>query len=182
MLLIHGEDKALNLYQLWMPFLVFSMPVVMLVAAIAVFFDCTPLLRGSTGNVVYFFLWFFIVTPIGGDVLAFNTIEQGMTVALQSQGATYGGGIVLGAGGSAAEMQTFLWTGFNWLAVAGSRLVYVLAALFVAGAAALTFERFDTAGGRKSSARFPGLSMTGLPNPFRRAPVEVSRAGLQSSQ
>lgn len=182
MLLIHGEDKSLNLYQLWMPFLVFSLPVVLLVAAIAVFFECTPFLRGSPGNVVYFFLWFFIVTPIGGDVLAFNTIEQGMTVALQSQGAAYGGGIVLGAGGSAAEMQTFLWTGFDWMAVAGSRLIYSLAALFVVAAASLTFERFDTAGGHKSSAFFPVLSIMELPNPIRRAPAEVSRTGMQSSQ
>jgi hypothetical protein len=182
MLLIHGEDKSLNLYQLWMPLLVFSVPVVLLVAAIAVFLECTPFLRGSPGNVVYFFLWFFIVTPIGGDVLAFNTIEQGMTIALQSQGAAYAGGIVLGTGGSVAEMQTFLWTGFDWMAVAGSRLVYVLAALFVAGAASLTFERFDTAGGRKSSARFSGLSLPGLPNPFRRTPAAVNRAGLQSGQ
>jgi len=182
MLLIHGEDKSINLYQLWMPFLVFSVPVVCLVASVAVFFDCTPFLRGSPGNVVYFFLWFFIITPIGGDVLAFSTIEQGMTVALQSQGAAYGGGIVLGAGGGAAEMQTFLWAGFDWLAVAGSRLVYVLAALLVVGTAALTFERFDTAGGRKSSARFPSLPITGLLKPFRRVPEAVNLPHLQASQ
>jgi hypothetical protein len=182
MLLIHDEDKSLNLYQLWMPFLVFSVPVVLLVAAIAVFFDCTPFLRGSPGNVVYFFLWFFIVTPIGGDVLAFNTIEQGMAVALQSQGAAYGGGIVLGAGVGAAEMQTFLWAGFDWLEVAGARLVYMLAALLVVGAASLTFERFDTTMGRKSSARFSGLPLPGLPNLFRRAPSAISRAELHSGQ
>jgi hypothetical protein len=182
MLLIHGEDKNLNLYQLWMPFLIFSLPVALFVAAIAVFFECTSFLSGSPGNVIYFFLWFFIITPIGGDILAFNTIEQGMTIALQSQGATYAGGIVLGAGGSAAEMQTFLWTGFDWLAVAESRLVYVLAALLIAGAAALTFERFDTTAGHKLSARFPHLSLSGLPNPFRHVTVAIGSDGLQSGQ
>lgn len=182
MLLIHGEDKTLNFYQLWMPFLVFSLPVALFVAAIAVFFECTPFLRGSPGNVVYFFLWFFIITPISGDLLAFSIIEQGMTIALQSQGATYAGGIVLGAGGSAIEMQTFIWEGFDWGMVAGSRLVYVLAALFIAGAAALPFERFDTTVGRKSSAWLAGLSLPEFPNPFRRVPVVVGRSDLQSSQ
>ena len=84
-LLIHGEDKLLYLYKLWMPFLLLSAPVALLVAAIAVFYECTPILRGSVGNVINFYLWFFIITPISGDVLAFNTIEGGMTAALQAQ-------------------------------------------------------------------------------------------------
>ena len=42
-LLIHAEDKTLNLNQLLMPFLVFAGPVALLVAATAVLFDCTPL-------------------------------------------------------------------------------------------------------------------------------------------
>jgi len=141
MLLVHGEDKMLDLAQLLLPFLVFSVPVALLTAALAVFFECAPVLRTSTGNVIYFFLWLFIVTPLGGDLLAFEAIEQGMTVALQAQGAAYQGGIVLGAGPS-GELQPFLWTGFDWAAVAGTRLVYVTAALLLAGLAALPFERF----------------------------------------
>jgi hypothetical protein len=141
MLLIHGEDRTLNLYQLLMPFLVFSVPVALLTAALAVFFECTPILSTSAGNVIYFFLWLFIVTPLGGDVLAFGAIERGMTVALQAQGADYQGGIALGAGPT-TELQTFLWTGFDWAMVAGARLVYVVAALLLAGLAAIPFERF----------------------------------------
>jgi hypothetical protein len=150
MLLIHGEDKTLNLFQLWMPFLVFSLPVALVTAALAVFFECAPGLRGSAGNVVYFFLWFFLVTPISGDLLAFQAIEQDMSAALQAQGADYSGGIVLGAGGTAG-LQTFLWTGFNWPAAAGARLVYLAAALTLTVLAALVFERFDSGTGRRKS-------------------------------
>ena len=154
MLLIHGEDKTLDLAQLLLPFVVFSVPSAMATAALAVFFECTPILRRSIGNVIYFFLWFFIATPIGGDLLGFGAVEQGMTVALQVQGAAYQGGIVLGAG-AGEELQTFLWTGFDWATVAGTRLVYVAAALLLAGLAALPFERFapEQSRTRRSAAR-----------------------------
>jgi uncharacterized membrane protein (DUF485 family) len=143
MLLIHGEDKTLNLYQLLMPFLVFAGPVALLVAAVAILFEAVPVLRQSGGNVIYFFLWLFTIPFVGGHLLAFDVVEQGMAVALQAQGADYRGGIVLGATG-AAGMQTFLWTGFDWPVVAVSRLVYVLLSLLVAALAALSFDRFDT--------------------------------------
>ncbi len=144
MLLIHGEDRTLDLAQLLLPFLVFTVPVALLVTATAVFFEATPALRQSGGNVIYFFVWLFTIPFVGGHLLAFDAIEQGMTVALQAQGADYRGGIVLGATG-AADMQTFLWTGFDWLPVAASRLIYVFLALLIAALAALPFDRFDAA-------------------------------------
>ncbi len=153
MLLLHGEDKTLNLAQLLLPFAVFSVPVALLTAALAVFFECAPVLRASAGNVIYFLLWLFIVTPLGGDLLGFDAMERGMTSALLAQGADYRGGIVLGAG-PAAELQTFLWTGFDWATVAGTRLVYVVAALLLAGLAALTFERFAPERSRIRARRF----------------------------
>jgi hypothetical protein len=157
MLLIHGEDKTLNLYQLLIPFLVFAGPVALLVAATAVFFDCTPFLRETAGNVLYFFLWLFMVPALGGHLLAFQVIEEEMGVALLAQGADYGGGLVLGAT-QAIEMQTFLWSGFDWTAVAGPRLLYVAAALLLAAVAALPFDRFDPARGRMRAPRQSRLS------------------------
>lgn len=154
MLLIHGEDKSLDLAQLLLPFLVFSVPVALLAAATAVFFECTPVLRRPVGNVIFFFLWLFMIPAVGGDLLAFDVVEQGMAAALRAQGADYGGGIVLGAT-ETGEMETFLWTGFDWGATAGTRLVYVVVALLLAALAALLFERFDPAksGRSRFSAR-----------------------------
>jgi hypothetical protein len=152
MLLIHGEDKTLDLAQLLLPLLVFAGPVALLVAATAVFFECTPVLRQPAGNVIFFFLWLFMVPAIGGDLLAFSVVEEGMTVALRAQGADYQGGIVLGAT-EAAKMQTFLWTGFNWTAVAATRLPYLAASLLLVGLASVPFERFDPA-----RARVPRIS------------------------
>ena len=154
MLLIHGEDRTLDLAQLWLPFLVFAVPVALITAGLAVFFECAPLLRGSAGNVIYFFLWLFIMTPLGGDLLAFDAIERGMTVALQAQGADYRGGIALGAGPT-VELQTFYWQGFAWSEVAGARLVYVAAALVLVALASVVFERFGEESRRR--ARRSGL-------------------------
>jgi len=160
MLLIHGEDKTLNLVQLLMPFLVFTVPVALLAAATAVFFDATSFLRETAGNVLYFFIWLFMVPAFGGHLLGFEVIEREMTVALQSQGADYGGGLVLGAPQS-AEMQTFLWSGFDWTAVAGPRLWYVVAALLLAMLAAVPFDRFDPSRGRLASSTRPSLWQRG---------------------
>lgn len=157
MLLIHGEDKTLNLTQLLMPFLVFVGPVALLVAATAVFFDCTSFLRETAGNVLYFFLWLFMVPALGGQLLAFQVIEEEMAVALRAQGADYSGGIVLGSS-EIVEMQTFLWAGFDWTAVAGPRLLYVVVALLLAAVAALPFDRFDPARGRMRAPRQSRLS------------------------
>jgi hypothetical protein len=152
MLLIHGEDKSLNLTQLLMPFLLFAAPVALLAAALAVLFDCIPFLQETAGNVLYFFLWLFALPAFGGHLVGFTTIEREMTAALQAQGADYGGGIVLGAA-DFANMQTFLWTGFDWTAVAGPRLLIVVLALLLAAVAALPFDRFDPARGKTSRAK-----------------------------
>ena len=163
MLLIHGEDKTLDLYQLLMPFVVFAVPVALLAAATAVFFDATPFLQETAGNVLYFFIWLFMVPLFGGRLLGFQVIEQEMAVALRAQGADYSGGIVLGAT-ETVEMQTFLWSGFDWTAVAGPRLFYVLAALLLAmlaALAALPFDRFDPSRGRVARSTGPSLWQRG---------------------
>jgi hypothetical protein len=160
MLLIHGEDKTLDLYQLLMPFVVFAVPVALLAAATAVFFDATPFLRETAGNVLYFFIWLFMVPAFGGHLLGFQVIEQEMAVALRAQGADYSGGIVLGST-EIVEMQTFLWSGFDWTAVAGPRLIYVLAALLLAMLAAVPFDRFDPSRGRLARSTRPSLWQRG---------------------
>lgn len=165
MLLIQGEDKTLDLTQLLLPFLVFTAPVALLVAATAVLFECTPILRQAVGNVIFFFLWLLMVPAVGGDLLAFSVVEEGMTVALLDQGTDYRGGILLGAT-EAAEVQTFLWTGFDWTAVALTRLPYLAAVLLLVGLAAIPFERFDPTRHHSRPSRSPRFSLTRLKPSF----------------
>jgi hypothetical protein len=55
--LLLGEDRRLDLVALLQPLLVFCLPAMLMVAAVAVAFDSWPLFRGGLGNVAYFILW-----------------------------------------------------------------------------------------------------------------------------
>jgi hypothetical protein len=54
MQLERGEDRHIELWKLFAPFLVLALPAIAVVAAAAVFFETIPLLRGGFGNIVYF--------------------------------------------------------------------------------------------------------------------------------
>jgi hypothetical protein len=48
-------------WALFSPFLFFTLPVMAMLAAVAVLFETIPWLRGTLGNVVYFVLWFVLL-------------------------------------------------------------------------------------------------------------------------
>ena len=56
MQLVSGEDRHIELWKLIAPFVLLAFPAMAVVAAIAVFFETVPFLRGGFGNVAYFFL------------------------------------------------------------------------------------------------------------------------------
>jgi hypothetical protein len=55
--LILGEDPRLDIIALCQPLIIFCLPAMLIVAAVAVAFDSWPVFRGGFGNVAYFFLW-----------------------------------------------------------------------------------------------------------------------------
>lgn len=156
MLLVHGEDRTFDAVHLFMPFLVFATPVALLVAAVAVLFDCIPSLRETAGNVVYFLAWMVALPFAGLELFGFASIVRSMTAALDALTGGYGGGIVLGTGG--VELQTFAWSGFAWGAEVLPRLWFVGAALCLAAVAAVPFDRFDPSRRRPRGPRAPGRS------------------------
>ena len=59
------EDSRMDLWALLSPFLLIALPSVALTAALAVFFEMVPWLRGGFGNVTWFFVWnFTLAAPI----------------------------------------------------------------------------------------------------------------------
>jgi len=167
MLLVHGEDRALDAYQLFMPFLVFATPVALLVAALAVVFDALPALRDTAGNVVYFVAWTVALPFVGTELVGFASMVRAMTETLDALTGGYGGGIVLGVGGT--ELQTFAWTGFAWGAVALPRAWILVAALCLTTVAAIVFDRFDTSRHRPRRARVPGRAARRRTEPAARS-------------
>lgn len=155
MQLIQREDPTINVWALVSPLLFMSLPMMGIVAAVAVLFESISWLRGGFGNVVYFFAFsisipIFIESPLGEWLPALE--PMGLPLFWHDMGAAalkafpdYGGGFSLGASGY--EMAgTFLWTGINWTVdIVLQRLVIVGVAVVVALLAALLFDRFDSA-------------------------------------
>ncbi len=142
---IHGEQGPFSLTELLLPFLVFTLPVAIGVAATAVLFECLPILRSPAGNVVFFFVWLVVLPVFGGAILGFDEIERSMGQAITAQGGDYQGGVAFGMV-LTEEMRTFVWTGFDWSRVTPARALGLAGLLPVLLSIAVLFhrrERFD---------------------------------------
>jgi len=58
----HAEDRHIHFFVLLAPVLIFGLCALAVTAALAVFFESVPGLRGGVGNVLYFFLWIGLAT------------------------------------------------------------------------------------------------------------------------
>jgi hypothetical protein len=79
--LLAREETHLELAALLMPMAALAVPPVALAAALAVLFESVSWLRGSLGNVIFFFLWsaglsLSAIGPGGGDLLGFRLVES----------------------------------------------------------------------------------------------------------
>jgi len=146
-----GESTALNLWQLLAPFMFLALPAMAVVAALALFFETIPWLRGGFGNVVYFFVWMFAIIfaleskKVWFDWSGLLIVWQSMGTALSAVYPDYAGGFdftsqALPAGG----LHTFLWSGIQWTSdILLSRILWLIAAIGLVFAGGLFFRRFD---------------------------------------
>jgi hypothetical protein len=183
--LVIGEDRHLRLGHLLAPFVFLTLPSLLLIAALAVFFESMPGLRGGAGNVGYFFFWTAILAgsmtalrSSGLDILGFGLVLPSM---LQDCHAAFpdcdlsGQGMAVGLNFRTKgvwDLTTFVWPGMHWtLTVALKRAFWVVLSFGVVAAAALVFDRFrsESEGGRrlrKRSAAMQGKAeeATALPS------------------
>ena len=149
MQVLHAETGGLSLWQLWAPFLLLTLPMMALTAAVAVLFEVLPGLRGGLGNTAYFFVWIAglaigvqsgIADPLGIQNLFLSTRAALTQIDPRSPNA-----FSLTIGGEHA-VRTFLWNGFDWTTeVVLSRILWVAVAAALALLASLFFHRFDPA-------------------------------------
>jgi hypothetical protein len=168
--LFGAEDPHIDLLALLAPVLIFGLVAVAITAALAVLFESLPVLRGGVGNIVYFFLWVFLLTLSavaaneGGsprdinpltDYTGIASVMGQMQAELRQIDPNYGGGASFSLGGLHATTKTFLWTGISWTpALLLSRVALLGVAVLLALLAAVFFDRFDPArnamgGGKK---------------------------------
>ena len=157
MQLVRGEDLGVNPVALLTPFVLVVLPVMALVAALALLFETVPFLRGTLGNVAFFFLWvtglsFAAVSAFSGgsgaiDVLGIGAPLASMFGAAEKAvppGANASLSIIASVPGS--RIETFEWSGVDWTSTQVlSRLFWACVAGGIALVAALPFDRFDPA-------------------------------------
>lgn len=151
---VRGESTSFDLAQIVTPFALIVLPLAAMVAAIAVFFEMVPWLRGGLGNVVYFFLWtWYSVWSFQAnmraawwrDMLGENLITGKVFSAIvRIDPRARPNSIDIGALVGTNVRHSFDFGGFHWTAgdVAG-RLMWLAVAVGIAGTAALLFDRFS---------------------------------------
>jgi hypothetical protein len=157
---IHGEDTQLQLWSLLSPFLLMTLPAMLVISALAVLFEAIPWLRGGGGNVLYFFLWIGLVSTAilpsmaagGQEIIAVNdlfgmsTLLSDMSRAVRQHFPAYDGRVSVGyeiREGSIA-LQTFRWEGMAWTPLfALMRVFWIGVATAITFLTALFFHRFD---------------------------------------
>jgi len=144
---------SLHLGPLITPFLLAALPAMAVVAAMAILFETTPVLRSGAGNVIYFFVWTaFLSAPIEsrlpdltGIGVFMNSMEQ--TVRAIDPGWKRGFSLSLGDTGlGTSPIRTVLWQGLHWdVQVLFGRLLWLAVAVGLTALAAAFFHRFDPA-------------------------------------
>jgi len=186
---LQGESLRLDLIVFVNPFVIIVLPLIALVAAVAVLFETIPFLSGGFGNIVYFVLFVMIIAlaqeaslnPVlepTGTVITHNY----MTAELIQKHPDYDGEFTLGGGFDQVVTDTFLWNGINWT---GEMLLLRSslfgAALLITMIAALFFDRFDPSRRKpkrmkksaSSSEPVPATVSKPLPNP-RLSPLSAT--------
>jgi len=151
---IVGEDSRLDLWAMLSPFLLIALPTVALTAAVALFFEMVPLLRGGLGNVAWFFVWnFTLAAPIWSkrgwlDPMGLIAVMNTLGAEAKKYAPGYRGGMsfTIDTGQHITVLREWRFAGIPWTwEYAGLRLMWMGVACAIALAAALVFDRFDTA-------------------------------------
>jgi len=155
-----GENAHLDLYAMFTPFIFIALPMMALVAAVAVLFESIGFLSGGLGNVIYFFMFVFIF-PLTDNLSKTNPAFEplGMGLIMQSAGAAakaafpaYDGGFILGDPAVASSLgidldpasYIFHWSGVNWTPdIILKRFTFFGIAIVLTLVASLFFDRFD---------------------------------------
>ncbi|MFX0107845.1 MAG: hypothetical protein ACFE7R_06160 [Candidatus Hodarchaeota archaeon] len=152
MQLVRGESFAIDLIEMGTPFLVFTLPLMLLVASIAVFFETRSVLRGGFGNIMYLFSWMIGIPLLSDsfDLFGIGAVLSSMrTAGITEYPEMAQSGFILGFSWESAQtriLSTFVWNGFHLTyEILQTRLLLIFLAVAIALFASVRFSRFDPA-------------------------------------
>jgi hypothetical protein len=191
------EMCPVNFFDLLAPVLVFGLCSLSVTAALAVLFETIPGLRGGFGNIVYFFLWCFLltmsVTPLSSgksqgihislsDYTGIAAITGQMQAQVHQLDPEYQGGAALTIGSLDRATKTFLWPGLQWTpAILLGRAFWLGVAIILTLLAAGLFDRFDPAWERLSLKRGRQLPAAAAPEAAEGVPLRARGAHLTAA-
>ncbi len=148
--LLAGENMQIDLIALFEPFVFIALPMMALVAALAVLFETIPFLQGGFGNLAYFFL-FIMSLPLSMSLseanpayepLGIGLLNQSMGAAATAQFPDYISGFSLGAPDTITGI--FKWAGVDWtMDIILTRFAFFGIAFLLTLISAIFFDRFD---------------------------------------
>ncbi|MGF1506735.1 MAG: hypothetical protein ACFB51_16620 [Anaerolineae bacterium] len=149
MQLLRAEVLTINIVQLVLPIWLIGLPVLSLVAGVAVLFETIPFLRGGFGNIAYFFVWTFSLASLaltGTDLAIARYDPFGIAYPffeiLAQPNAPVMDTLTLG-GGSTRLMPVFDIQPITWSAPAiVGRLFWLAVGAGIAALGVLPFDRF----------------------------------------
>ena len=162
MFLFRGETSQLEIGKLLLPLLILTVPGMFITAAIALFFDSLTGLSRGLINIVYFFLWIFLIASSQAnpilDVFSMNTslteIKNSISATQQDWNGDSGTGILIRD--SIANLKIFYWQGMNWtLSILLNRMLWMSLAFGLVLLGSLGFKRFDASINKKRKLRMP---------------------------
>ncbi len=157
MQLLSHVEGGFNLWALVAPFLFVCLPVMALVAAMAVLFESIRWLRGTVGNILYIFIAEFaflnhllLENPFldfGGFGMFIPSMEEAALAAYPEAKLGIEVGFVgLIEGATDGAMNLFRWEGIDWsLEMVPLRLLWIGCAICMVAVATVSFNRFDPA-------------------------------------
>ncbi|AKU09360.1 ABC transporter permease [Haloferax gibbonsii] len=141
-----------DIWALFSPFLLVTLPTMTIVAAGAVCFECNRFLRGTAGNIIYVF-GAILLTLLGAhsglvDIAGIHIFRESMGQAIAAQYPSFDGTDVgFFYTNSATELSPFAWSGVTWTAshlLTRAPIFGLTAALLLASY--ISFNRFDETG------------------------------------
>lgn len=151
MFLVRGESSSVEFGKLLLPLLLLTVPATFTVASIALFFDSLTRLSRGVINIIYFFIWTFLIgssliSPLA-DVFGMNIflteVKNTLSAVHHDWNGDFGTGILLRD--SPIDSKVFTWEGMTWTKTTlFPRIFWMIISFGLVLLASIGFNRFDS--------------------------------------